>query len=144
MPKATNFRRRPGCGNDARWKALRAFPPSLEIAARFPHSHSPDYCCTLFTNPIQKGNPRAFSSSPFRLISGLEKGLLSALACSCVDYGEPEHYEAQPGLNLSKRYNIPGLLLTNIPRLLFASDNRYDLARRMASKKCFAFVVMEA
>ena len=29
-------------------KPLRAFPQSLEIASRFPHSHSPDYCYTLF------------------------------------------------------------------------------------------------
>ena len=43
-------------GNDGGWKAqARGFPPTLEIAARFPHSHRPATAVYFSENLSPKG-----------------------------------------------------------------------------------------
>jgi transposase InsO family protein len=65
-------------------KPLRAFRQSLEIAARFPHSHSPDYCYSLFFKSISERNPQR--RLPFSLQAHLRigKGFIYVGVFACV------------------------------------------------------------
>ena len=56
------------CGNAGRWKAKEnqnqvslRFPPPLEIAARFPHSHSADD----ESSPLKKTTRKTSERSPY-------------------------------------------------------------------------------
>jgi len=64
-----------GGGNDAWWKAQkRGFPPTLEIAARFPHSHRATAAIYFLKTFYPKGAfLRHRSGYRFRLILRLEK-----------------------------------------------------------------------
>ena len=70
------FRPATGCGNDALWKALSGLPTELGNHFAIPTFPQPRLLLHSLSNPIQKGIPSLALPSPFRLISGLEKGVL--------------------------------------------------------------------
>ena len=60
-------------------KPAAGFPPTSEIAARFPHSHRPDDCYMLIKTYFRKEPSSLPAPSPLRLILRLEKTALKAL-----------------------------------------------------------------
>jgi hypothetical protein len=77
----------------------RRFPPSLEIAARFPHSHSPGDWLLLFhqTKPKRKEAWRRSFAPAFRLIVVLENAVSAVREIGVAAH----HWQKQTGKNTS-------------------------------------------